>query len=89
MRERLTIDDLLDMILDVKICEGECECHGKTKQLDGKLPNGKRIRLMKSRYGYHLSLGHGFFLQDCPDPVDWRQVERRLLPELQGTELSA
>jgi hypothetical protein len=78
----MTLEDIFKRINDVEIYEMECACHGKLRQMEGTLPNGKRVRLMKSRAGYHLAIGPDADSDWCPDPISQRQVERRLIHEL-------
>jgi hypothetical protein len=85
MRERLTLDDLLEKMTILRRSERECVCHGQMKQLDAKLPDNRYMRLMKSMFGYHVIIAGSWrdiSGQDVPDPLNARQLERLLIQEL-------
>ena len=67
---------LVDIAKTSEICN--CSLHrGETlQQIDGKLPNGVPVRIMKDHGGYHVAIGH---IGTCPDPVTEDEVERMLL----------
>jgi sulfopyruvate decarboxylase TPP-binding subunit len=78
------VEGLRDVVKTVEICH--CPFHrGETiEQIDAQLPNGKRLRVLLDRLGYHVATGNKYAIEQATPPgVDeaeaWKIISSALV----------